>query len=332
MNDDSPELRGKVVLNVNWLTSHVFGIALAPANFPVSLRSDRVNGMVAKDELQSAFPECPLEQLIELFVRFEVCLPWDEQNLICRYYLFPSHLENGQRDLSDVWPKFDQGPVCAVGRIVECKNTTDTIPPSFFPKLQIRLLKRFGHKSPVWHGGLKIADDVVQILVTLSSNLRAVNLCVWAPKGCEERCYAALTFIESLRDRLFNEIAGGTELVHKALSITKLRDKELVGYLLEEVNRALDDGPNARVVLEECAINERALDVKYCGIRRFLYPREHISHLPRKRRKQLARLLDTGDDSIFKSLVDCSKETSSAVESQGSWSSGNVEVIRAYQR
>lgn len=300
MNDNSPELRDKVVLDVNWLTSHIFGIALAPANFPRSLRFDRVNGMVEKQELQATFPECPLEQLIELFVRFEVCLPWDEQHLICENYLFPSHLEQNRSSLDDVWPQFGTfgDSLCVVGRIVECKNKVDTLPCSFFPKFQIRLLRRFGHRSPVWHCGIKIADDVVEILVTVSSSLKAVNCCVWAPRGCEERCYDGLKFIESIRDELLDEVAGGVEVVHKAVSIKMLHQKKFVGYPLKEVDQKLhESGPDARVVLESCGINEMAVVVRYCGIRRYTLPHDHISHLGLRERKELAQLLDTGTDS-----------------------------------
>lgn len=297
VSDSSPELRDKVVLDVNWLTSHIFGIALAPANFPRSLRFDRVNGMVEKGELQATFPECPLEQLVELFVRFEVCLPWDEQHLICEYYLFPSHLEQNRSSLDDVWPQFGDS-ICVVGRIVECKNKVDTLPCSFFPKFQIRLLKRFGHRSPVWHGGIKIADDVVEIVATVSSSLKAVNCCVWAPKGCEERCYDCLRYIASIRDELLDEVAGGVEVVHKAVSIKMLHQKKFEGYPLKEVDQKLHaDGPDARVVLESCGINEMAVVVRYCGIRRYALPHYHISHLPLRERKELAQLLDTGTDS-----------------------------------
>lgn len=177
--------------------------------------------MVDKESLKTAFPECPLDQLIELFLRFEVCIPWDEQKLLCENYLFPSHLEQDRSNLDDVWPQFgiSGGDLCTVGRIAECKNQMDTLPCSFFPKFQIRLLRRFGHRSPVWYGGIKIADDTVEILVTLSTCLKAVNICVWAPKGCEERCYASLKFIDTLRNGLLDEVAGGIEFVHKAMSI-----------------------------------------------------------------------------------------------------------------
>ncbi|KAL9964407.1 hypothetical protein ACROYT_G028047 [Oculina patagonica] len=322
VNDNSPELRDKVILDVNWLTSHIFGIALAPANFPRSLRIDRVSGMVEKRELQATFPECPLEQLIELFVRFEVCLPWDEQHLICENYLFPSHLEQNRSNLDDVWPQFDTDGdgICVVGRIVECKNEVDTLPCSFFPKFQIRLLSRFGHRSPVWHGGIKIADDAVEILATLSSSLKAVNFCVWAPKGCEERCYSSMKFIESLRDGLLDEVAGGVEFEHKALSIKMLHHKKFEGYPVKEVDDKLhEDGPNARVVLESCGINERAVDVMYCGIRRYIFPPDHISHLAIRDRKELAQLLDTGSDSNhLKSLSEQLEVKSLPVEHEDS--------------
>lgn len=153
MNDNSPELRDKVVLDVNWLTSHIFGIALAPANFPRTLRFDRLSGMVGKQELERTFRECPLDQLVELLVRFEVCIPWDEEKLICENYLFPSHLEQDRPNLDDVWPQTGNSgrDLCVVGRILECQNKMDALPFGFFPKFQIRLLKRFGHKSPVWY-------------------------------------------------------------------------------------------------------------------------------------------------------------------------------------
>ena len=181
---------------------------------------------------------------------------------------------------------------------MECKNKVDTLPCSFFPKFQIRLLRRFGHRSPVWHGGIKIADDAVEILATLSSSLKAVNYCVWAPKGCEERCYHYMKFIESIRDGLLDEVAGGVEVVHKALSIKMLHHKKFEGYPLKEVDQKLQEvGPNARVVLESCGINEMAVDVRYCGIRRYTRPHDHISHLSLRERKELAQLLDTGTNS-----------------------------------
>lgn len=325
VSDTSPELRDKVVLDVNWLTSHIFGIVLAPANFPCSLRSDRVNGMVEKRELQATFPECPLEQLIELFVRFEVCLPWDEQHIVCDNYLFPSHLEQDRSSLDDVWPSQfgrSDNDRCVVGRIVECKNKTDSLPYSFFPKFQIRLLRRFGHRSPVWYGGIKIADDTVEILATLSSSLTAVNFCVWAPKGCEERCYDSMKFIERLRDELLDEVAGGVEFVHKAMSIEMLKGKKFEGYLLKEVDEALENvGPRARLVLEKGGINEMAVDVRYCGIQRYTHPGDHISHLKLRERKELAKLLDSSGESNY--LQSLSEQLKIPVEHEDNVSDGN---------
>lgn len=326
MNDNSSELRDKVVLDVNWLTSHIFGIALAPSNFPRSLRLDKVSGMVGKAELQDTFPECPLGQLIELLVRFEVCVPWDEQKLLCENYLFPSHLEQDRSNLDDVWPQFgiNEGDLCVVGRILECKNKVDTLPNSFFPKFQIRLLRRFGHRSPVWYGGIKIADDTVEILVTLSSCLKAVNICVWAPKGCQERCYTSLKFIENLRNGLLDEVAGGVEFVHKAMSLKMLHQKRFEGYSLNDVDEALSkNDPNARVVLENCGINELAVDVMYCGIRRYVHPRDHISHMTLKDRKELAKLLDTEFESNLSSLSEQLGVGSVPVENEDVVPSGN---------
>ena len=327
MNDNSPELRDKVVLDVNWLTSHIFGIALAPSNFPRSLRSDRQSGMVEKAELQASFPECPLDQLMELLVRFEVCIPWDEHNILCENYLFPSHLEQDRSNLDDVWPQFgisDKG-LCVVGRIVECKNKMDALPCGFFPKLQIRLLKRFGHRSPVWHRGIKIADDVVEILVTLSSSLTAVSVCVWAPKGCEERCYASMKFIETLMEGLRNEVAGGLEFVHKAMSIKMLYHKRFEGYVLKDVDEVLSKKePNARVVLESCGVNELAVDVKYCGIRRYVCARDHISHMPLRDRKELSKLLDSDCKSNLSLLSEQLGVGSVPVENEDTGPSGDL--------
>lgn len=305
VSDTSPELRDQIVLDVNWLTAHIFGIALAPSNFPRSLRGDIAHGMVGKRELQETFRECPFEQLIKLFVRFEVCLPWDEENLICENYLFPSHLEEDRIKSAELWPtKLDDR--CVVGRIVECKNKTDALPNSFFSKFQIRLLRCFGHKSPVWNRGIKIADDTVEILASLSSTLTAVNVCVWAPKGCEERCYDSMRYIEGLRDDLLDEVAGGIEFVHKAMSIEVLKHRDFEGYPLTEVDEALEKGgPNARVKLsqEKYAVNERAIDVRYCGIRRYVHPFDHISHFPVRERKALSKILDSKIESDHLQLL-----------------------------
>ena len=325
MNDNSPELRDKVVLDVNWLTSHIFGIALAPANFPRSLRFDRLSGMVGKQELERTLPECPLDQLVELLVRFEVCIPWDEEKLICENYLFPSHLEEDRSNLDDVWPQIGISglDLCVVGRILECQNKMDTLPFGFFPKFQIRLLQRFGHKSPVWYGGIKIADDVVEILATLSSSLKAVSVCVWAPKGCEERCYAALIFVQELMEDLLLEVAGGIEFARKAMSIKMFHHKRFEGYPLEEVRDALKKhGPNARIVLESCGVNELAVDVEYCGIRRFAFTPDHISHMTLRDRRELARLLDDDSKSNLSSLKEQLAFGSVPVENEDTGPSG----------
>ena len=334
VNDNSPELRDKVVLDVNWLTSHIFGIALAPANFPRSLRSDRVSGMVAKADLQANFSECPLEQLIELFVRFEVCIPWDEQKLLCDNYLFPSHLEHDRSNLDDVWPQFGSSgaDLCVVGRIVECKSKIDTLPHSFFPKFQIRLLRRFGHRSPVWLGGIKVADDTVEILVTLSPSLRSVNICVWAPKGFEERCYMSLEFIESLRNELLEEVAGGVEFLHQAMSVKMLHQKRFVGYPLNIVDEALEKNDvNSRVVLENCGVNELAVDVKYCGVRRYVHPPDHVSHMTLKDRKELAELLDNDCNSNLTSLSEQLGVRSVPVENEDMVPPGNSLTCRIHR-
>lgn len=273
----------------------MFGIALAPANFPRTLRGDKIMGLVSRDEISNTFPQCPVKELLEIFLRFEICLPFKESGeLEAKTFVFPSHLESNV--CPHVWPEFDkQDEICMVGRIVECKTPTDMFPSSFFPRLQTRLLKRFGHKSPVWLGGIKLVDDVIQILVTQSQDLRSINVCVWATKGCEERCYKALLYVESIRDRLIEEVCAGTDTIYKVLSIRMFRQMKFAGYHFEDVQTKLRlHGHSAYVASEELGINDKALDIMYCGLRRFLYPANHVAHLTMRQRSQLSALLDSG--------------------------------------
>ena len=252
---------------------------------------------MSRDEICSTFPEIPANQLLELFLRFEICLPLDETAALSGdTFLFPSHLETKFETLDHVWPQFvKQSELCVTGRILECKTRTDIFPSGYFPRLQIRLLKRFSHKSPVWLGGVKLVDDVIEILVTLSQDLRAINICVWAPKGCEERCYKALLYVESMRDRLMEEHCAGTETICKVLSSRMLRNMKFVGYLFDDVQAALRlNGPAAHVTSQKYGVSDKALDILYCGLRRFLFPVNHVSHLTLGQRRQLSALLDSG--------------------------------------
>ena len=294
----------------------MFGIALAPANFPLTLRGDRINGLVPRDEIRRTFPQCPVDQLLDIFLRFEICLPFDESaTRAADIFLFPSHLETRFEKLDHVWPQHDrQDGICVVGRIVECKTPTDMFPSSFFPRIQTRLLKLFGHRSPVWLGGIKLVDDVIEILLTQSQDLRSISICVWAPKGCEERCYKALLYVESIRDRLMEEVCAGTETTLKVLSIRMLQHMKFVGYPIEDVKAALSlKGLGAYVVLQEFGVKDKALDILYCGLAKLTYPADHVSHLTVGQRRQLSALLDSGfgDGQLF-SRLSCELEIDSA--------------------
>ena len=50
------------------------------------------------------------------------------------------------------------------------------------------------------------------------------------------------------------------------------------------------------------AVNELAVDVKYCGVRRYVHPPDHVSHMTLKDRRELAELLDKDCNSNLTSL------------------------------
>ena len=64
------------------------------------------------------------------------------------------------------------------------------------------------------------------------------------------------------------------------------------------------------------------MDVEYCGIRRFVYVRDHITHMTLRDRRELARLLDDDSKSNLSSLKEELPVGSVPVENEDTAPSG----------
>ena len=133
----------------------------------------------------------------------------------------PALLRVNQRN--DCW-KFDDSFHVYTGWRFECTNETDIFLPSFFPKLQVRMMTIREDKIQLWAHGLLFTDNRIQVMICMDDINQQVDILIRGELGSESDCYSARSdLIEKVTCEL-QKSSAGTSFKQKAIRPLDIRN------------------------------------------------------------------------------------------------------------
>ncbi|KAI8485278.1 hypothetical protein Bbelb_370250 [Branchiostoma belcheri] len=227
-----------IVLKPNWLCTDVIGPMMAPVNFPIPRPERTSEDYVTREEIQRVFQDvADVDLLITLLQEFQLCHSYDGQT-----FIFPGLLT--QTMPGQAWRLTQEPKVIYFGKQVHCADTTDMFSSGFFPRVQTRLMREQENRPLLWRDGAKCVDRNVEGLIKLSTDGRAVNICVRSAQGDKVQCGKMLQQLENIIADVLDECSPGTGTEEKFLSARALKEhrEEFYSYGSEEIRKAAAEG------------------------------------------------------------------------------------------
>ncbi|KAI8484077.1 hypothetical protein Bbelb_381950 [Branchiostoma belcheri] len=223
-----------------WLYTSVFGILLAPDNFPIDNIQRTAQDHVTYEELERVFgavADIPL--LIKLLQDFQLCHTFDGHT-----FILPSLLqqEMDQRAWSPV-----SGKAVYFGMQIRCRTEIDSFSCDLFPRLQTLLMQAHPDKLSqplLWKNSAKCTDGKAEALLQISQDKRRLNIFVRSMKGNRQHCTALMDVLTDMTYKLLHETSPGARSRDMVLSALDLREHrpEIHAYSREEVEEAAGAG------------------------------------------------------------------------------------------
>ncbi|CAH1270863.1 DAPK1, partial [Branchiostoma lanceolatum] len=227
-----------IVLKPNWLCTDVIGPMMAPVNFPIPRPERTSEDYVTRAEIQRVFQDvADADLLITLLQEFQLCHSYDGHT-----FVFPGLLT--QTMPRDKWQPTTEPKVVYFGKQVQCALSTDMFSSGFFPRVQTHLMKELENRPLLWRDGAKCYDNLVEGLIKLSPEGRAVNICVRSTQGDKVQCGKMLQQLENIIADVLDECSPGTGTEEKVLSARALKEHrdEFYSYDKEEISKATAEG------------------------------------------------------------------------------------------
>ncbi|KAI8498543.1 hypothetical protein Bbelb_237450 [Branchiostoma belcheri] len=229
-----------VVLSPQWLYTSVFGILLAPDNFPIDNIKRTAQDHVTYEELQRVFgtvADIPL--LIKLLQDFQLCHTFDGHT-----FILPSLLqqEMDERAWSPV-----SGKAVYFGMQIRCRTEIDSFSCDLFPRLQTLLMQAHPDKLSqplLWKNSAKCTDGKAEALLQISQDKSRLNIFVRSKKGIRQHCTALMDVLTDMAYKLLHETSPGARSQDMVLSALDLREHspQPHAYRREEVEEAAGEG------------------------------------------------------------------------------------------
>ncbi|XP_006815106.1 death-associated protein kinase 1-like [Saccoglossus kowalevskii] len=238
-----------IILDSQWFCHRIIGPLMATDLFVQYTKKLKKQTVYTFDDIKDVLvKEANMDLLINLLSQFEIIVPLGEDDYGGGHegkYIIPNLLSVDMPQ--DQWKK-EHETNFYFGRRFQCKSFADMFSPNFFPQLQARLhdlytkLKR--PPSGIWKNGIKVSD-IVEALVFLSADKRAVNIAV----RCERRnqhgeCYSLMKKVTITIRQVLHATSPGADVEFHILSAYSLRNhhdlNKVVSYPIEQILQAED--------------------------------------------------------------------------------------------
>ena len=239
------ELAKYLVIEPQWLLSHIVGILMSPENFPpphVVYQHGRVKRSLAEAAVSN--PHVPGKDTLEMVAQLGLCILEEEDMIV------PSKLDTERPD--DTW--IDRADLdMYFGIKLSCERVP--MAPALFPQLQVRLYNKIlelcGQMSKLWKDGVHVTlqNSNVEGLLEAQRDQMAINVAV---RGSSKFARDAYQLLHLLREQVLfvaEEFSPGSDMSLKILSSKELRtlaekgstEAPSIAYEEEAVKEAMED-------------------------------------------------------------------------------------------
>lgn len=105
------------------------------------------------------------------------------------------------------------------GLRAKCSDATDIFSPCSFSKLQVIFLNRKGHLGlALFLNGILIMQNRVQILMSMQTNRRSIDVYVRGEKGTETQCYRLRQEMWDVLSSELQNSSSGTNYYHQIIT------------------------------------------------------------------------------------------------------------------
>ena len=242
-----PSLKKYLVIEPQWLLSHIVGILMSPEHFPpphVVYQHGRTKRKLAEAAVDSR--HVPGKDTLEMVAQLGLCI-LEEEDMIA-----PSKLDT-KRDATTWIARADLDMYFGIR--FSCEHVA--MSPALFPQLQVHLYNKFldlcGQVSKLWKDGIRVTllRSSAEGLLEAQRDQMAINIAVRGSSSSPRDAYQLLQLLREQVLYMAEEFSPGSDMSMKILSskeLSALADKgsiakPLIAYKEEDVRDAMESAP-----------------------------------------------------------------------------------------
>ena len=242
-----PSLKKYLVIEPQWLLSHIVGILMSPEHFPpphVVYQHGRTKRALAEAAVDN--PHVPGKETLEMVAQLGLCI-LEEEDMIA-----PSKLDT-KRDVTTWIARVDLD--IYFGIRFSCEHVP--MSPALFPQLQVHLYNKFldicGQVSKLWKDGIRLTllNSRAEGLLEARRDQMAINISVRGSSSFPRDAYQLLQLLREQVLYMAEEFSPGSDMAVKILSsneLSTLADKgsieaPLIAYKEQDVKDAMERTP-----------------------------------------------------------------------------------------
>ncbi|XP_062506502.1 death-associated protein kinase 1-like isoform X3 [Corticium candelabrum] len=239
-------------LNPVCLHQYAIGPIVASEDFKWRVKSERNDGMVTRDEAETAIKHYLRDHKIAVQLNTDKVLAINKSLGICfkvegreeDTYMFPALLP--PKDLSVMWEK-DESKKVYVGRRQVCSSQTTIFSPSTFCMFQSRVCTTLDPEARLWRDGLILSQgstvhNLIECLVAMIDPVRSVDFVCRGGNQTEGECISLLDTVMSLWRDMLDSYSPFTKYQTEYLSRKHLEEhkelKQVTTYSEEKIKEA----------------------------------------------------------------------------------------------
>ena len=244
-----PELAKYLVLEPQWLLSHIVGILMSPEHFPaprVLYQHGRTKRSLAEDAVEKRQAYVKGTDTLKMVAQLGLCILEDEDMIV------PSKLDTEREPT--LWTlQYSLDTYFGIRFI--CRNVP--LSPAVFPQLQVHLYNKFlelcGQVPKLWKDGIHVTlhNSNAEGLLEAQRDQMAINVAVRGSSKLARDAYQLLRLLKEQVRYIVEEFSPGSDMCVKILSSAELRMLAEKGsthaptafYDKEDVENAMENAP-----------------------------------------------------------------------------------------
>lgn len=210
-----------VFIDPAWLCQDVLGKSLAPGNFPVSriasIGSSQISPGILKEKFAEHIDAEQIPIIIDLLQQFDLCRYLKETEVYEFPALITTRLDN------HAWTPNSKF-ISYCGRKLVCTDDTDSFPPGFFPRVQVKVSSFLKQENVLlFNGSLVVVAEGYQCLIQINDYSTSIDLIGRITTGYSNNCSQLLDQIHGVFSKLIREVCPTIFLQLSIISSSDLK-------------------------------------------------------------------------------------------------------------